>query len=37
MESSLEAGETKAQFIITAVKGEIKCRQRKQTKDESKD
>ncbi|AFR01645.1 hypothetical protein H4F46_00080 [Pectobacterium brasiliense] len=37
MESSLEAGETKAQFIITAVKGEIKRRQRKQTKDESKD
>ncbi|ATY89124.1 YlcI/YnfO family protein [Pectobacterium atrosepticum] len=29
MESSLEAGEIKAQFIITAVKGEIKRRQRK--------
>ncbi|MEQ9970397.1 YlcI/YnfO family protein [Pectobacterium carotovorum] len=37
MESSLEPSETNAQFIVTAVKGEIKRRQRKQPKDESKD
>ena len=30
MESSLESGETKAQFIVTAVKGEIKRRQRRK-------
>ncbi|WP_199852527.1 YlcI/YnfO family protein, partial [Citrobacter freundii] len=29
LESNLEDGETKAQFIVTAVKGEIKRRQRK--------
>ncbi|WP_321572937.1 YlcI/YnfO family protein [Hafnia paralvei] len=29
LESSLEEGETKAQFIVTAVRGEIKRRQRK--------
>lgn len=34
MENSLESGETKAQFIITAVKGEIKRRQRKKPKDQ---
>jgi len=32
LESSLEDGETKAQFIVTAVKGEIKRRQRKKAK-----
>lgn len=34
MESNLESGETKAQFIITAVKGEIKRRQRKKPKEQ---
>ncbi|EPF2620614.1 TPA: YlcI/YnfO family protein [Yersinia enterocolitica] len=33
MEGSLESGETKAQFIVTAVKGEIKRRQRKKAKE----
>lgn len=33
MESSLEVGETKAQFIVTAVKYEIKRRQRKKAKE----
>lgn len=32
LEKTLEDGETKAQFIVTAVKGEIKRRQRKKTK-----
>ena len=32
LENSLEIGETKAQFIVTAVKGEIKRRQRKQSR-----
>lgn len=36
LESSLIEGETKAQFIVTAVKGEIKRRQRKQAKEEPK-
>ncbi|HBR3956324.1 MULTISPECIES: YlcI/YnfO family protein [Klebsiella] len=36
LESNLEDGETKAQFIVTAVKGEIKRRQRKKAKDEEK-
>lgn len=36
LESSLVEGETKAQFIVTAVKGEIKRRQRKQAKEEPK-
>lgn len=36
LESNLEDGETKAQFIVTAVKGEIKRRQRKKAKDEPK-
>lgn len=36
LESNLEDGETKAQFIVTAVKGEIKLRQRKKAKDEEK-
>lgn len=35
LESSLENGETKAQFIVTAVKGEIKRRQRKKVRSES--
>ncbi len=34
LESNLEDGETKAQFIVTAVKGEIKRRQRKKNKPE---
>ena len=35
LENSLEEGETKAQFIVSAVKGEIKRRQRKaNTKEE---
>ncbi|KHS50281.1 YlcI/YnfO family protein [Hafnia paralvei] len=35
LENSLEEGETKAQFIVSAVKGEIKRRQRKaKTKEE---
>lgn len=34
LESSLTDGETKAQFIVTAVKSEIKKRQRKQAKEE---
>ena len=37
LESSLEDGETKAQFIVTAVKGEIKRRQRKKTKEADND
>ncbi|EMV3720477.1 MAG: YlcI/YnfO family protein [Enterobacter sichuanensis] len=37
LESSLEDGETKAQFIVTAVKGEIKRRQRKKTKEANKE
>ena len=32
LESNLEDGETKAQFIVTAVKGEIKRRQRRKNK-----
>lgn len=32
LENSLDDGETKAQFIVTAVKGEIKRRQRKKAK-----
>ncbi len=32
LESSLDDGETKAHFIVTAVKGEIKRRQRKKAK-----
>ena len=36
LESSLVEGETKAQFIVTAVKSEIKRRQRKKTKEEPK-
>jgi hypothetical protein len=35
LESNLEDGETKAQFIVTAVKGEIKRRQRKKARSES--
>ncbi|MNG05419.1 hypothetical protein D3C85_1680960 [compost metagenome] len=35
LESSLENGETKAQFIVTAVKGEIRRRQRRKTKSET--
>jgi hypothetical protein len=35
MESNLEDGETKAQFIVTAVKGEIKRRQRRKAKQET--
>ena len=34
LESNLEDGETKAQFIVTAEKGEIKRRQRKKAKAE---
>ncbi|ACH50010.1 YlcI/YnfO family protein [Klebsiella pneumoniae] len=34
LESNLEDGETKAQFIVTAVKGEIKRRQRRKNKPE---
>ncbi|HFJ4190221.1 TPA: YlcI/YnfO family protein [Salmonella enterica] len=34
LESNLEYGETKAQFIVTAVKGEIKRRQRRKNKPE---
>ncbi|WP_310563086.1 YlcI/YnfO family protein, partial [Klebsiella pneumoniae] len=34
LESNLEDGETKAQFIVTAVKGEIKRRQRRRNKPE---
>lgn len=34
LESNLEDGETKAQFIVTAVKGEIKRRQRRKNKAE---
>ncbi|MBL5912174.1 MULTISPECIES: YlcI/YnfO family protein [Enterobacteriaceae] len=30
LENNLEEGETKAQFIVTAVKGEIKRRQRRK-------
>ncbi|EEO2379658.1 YlcI/YnfO family protein [Salmonella enterica] len=30
LENSLNTGETKAQFIVTAVKGEIKRRQRRK-------
>lgn len=37
LENNLEEGETKAQFIIVAVKGEIKRRQRKQLKNEPKE
>ncbi|MEB6355676.1 hypothetical protein MXL87_11945 [Klebsiella variicola] len=37
LESNLEDGETKAQFIVTAVKGEIKRRQRKKAKEEPND
>ncbi|BCH42576.1 TPA: YlcI/YnfO family protein [Klebsiella pneumoniae] len=36
LESNLEDGETKAQFIVTAVKGEIKRRQRQKAKEEPK-
>jgi len=36
LESNLDEGETKAQFIVTAVKGEIKRRQRKKAKEEPK-
>ncbi|MBN3194777.1 YlcI/YnfO family protein [Pectobacterium versatile] len=32
-----EDGESTAGFLVTAAKGEIKRRQRKQTKEESKD
>lgn len=35
LENSLENGETKAQFIVTAVKGEIKRRQRRKAKSET--
>jgi len=35
LENSLESGETKAQFIVTAVKGEIKRRQRRKKADPS--
>ncbi|HFF9220420.1 TPA: YlcI/YnfO family protein [Klebsiella pneumoniae] len=35
LESNLEDGETKAQFIVTAVKGEIKRRQRNKARSES--
>ena len=34
LEINLEDGETKAQFIVTAVKGEIKRRQRRKNKPE---
>ncbi|HDC4684628.1 TPA: hypothetical protein O8U54_003588 [Enterobacter cloacae] len=37
LERNLEEGETKAQFIVTAVKGEIKRRQRKQAKEAEKE
>ncbi|WP_318840539.1 hypothetical protein [Pectobacterium polaris] len=37
MESNLEAAETKAQCIVTVAKSEVKRRQSKQPKDESKD
>ncbi|MHA0874307.1 YlcI/YnfO family protein [Enterobacter pasteurii] len=36
-ENSLESGETKAQFIVTAVKSEIKRRQRRKKADTSED
>ncbi|HBT3110636.1 TPA: hypothetical protein N3J65_004289 [Klebsiella pneumoniae] len=36
LESNLEDGEAKAQFIVTAVKGEIKRRQRQKAKEEPK-
>lgn len=35
LENSLNAGETKAQFIVTAVKGEIKRRQRQKDKNKN--
>lgn len=37
MEASLDEGETKAQFIVTAVKGEIKRRQRRNKTAPSQD
>ncbi|EGB0929067.1 hypothetical protein H6Y00_004558 [Escherichia coli] len=37
MEASLDEGETKAQFIVTAVKGEIKRRQRRKKLDTPKE
>ncbi|MFR0631969.1 YlcI/YnfO family protein [Citrobacter freundii] len=37
MELVKESGESTAQFIVTAMEGEIKRRQRKQAKEEPKD
>ncbi|WP_249682741.1 YlcI/YnfO family protein [Pectobacterium polaris] len=37
MEQVKESGESTSQFIVTAMQSEIKRRQRKQAKEESKD